>query len=333
MTQLYYPAEGFVFDPYTEIQKEFIRKITKDGIEEALKWLTTVKKNQERSYPEELEFRWQRGEGTVSTVKFSKDISFHQTIVFRTSEEFCSVSNLEIGQKYYWRVNDSEIRSFTTCSLGMRFVRIDGLLNVRDLGGNRIKQGMLYRGSEMDRTFFITENGKHTFCEELGIRTELDLRGDWLGKINASPAGEKVRLVQLPYRPYKEVFEEQHKKGICRIMEFLADETNYPIYFHCMGGADRTGMIAFYLRALLGESEEVIHLDYELTALSTYAAGAAEGANGFRSRNSSYYVEFLNMLKVYAPYGSLAEQVRAFLLSCGVTEAVLDRLVQILRDR
>ena len=114
-------------------------------------------------------------------------------------------------------------------------------------------------------------------------------------------------------------------------MEFLADESNYPVYVHCMGGADRTGMIALYLRALLGEEDEEIHRDYELTALSTYAAGAAEGANGFRRRDSSYYVEFLQMLDAYAPGEPLKVQVRAFLRACGVTEQILERIVHILQ--
>ena len=327
----YYPKDGYIFDTQTEIQKEFIRRITEDGIDAALTWLEPVKAETECSYPAELKLEWKKAEGGLSVVEIAKEPSFQQPFVIRTMEASCRLTNLEIGTRYYWRVNGGEVHTFTTCGQSPRFIRIDGLLNVRDLGGNRIRQGMLYRGSEMDRTFTITETGKVTFCEQLGIRTELDLRGDWLGKISASPAGENVQLVQLPYRPYKEVFEEQHRKGICQIMEFLADERHYPIYFHCMGGADRTGMIALYLRALLGESDEEIHLDYELTALSMYAAGAAEGANGFRRRNSSYYMEFLQMLDAYAPGEPLRVQVRAFLRSCGVTDKVMERVARILR--
>lgn len=57
------------------------------------------------------------------------------------------------------------------------------------------------------------------------------------------------------------IFEEEYKENICEIMNFFAEESNYPIYFHCMGGADRTRMIALYLQALVGEAEEDIYLD------------------------------------------------------------------------
>ena len=118
-------------------------------------------------------------------------------------------------------------------------------------------------------------------------------------------------------------------------MNFLSDEENYPIYIHCLGGADRTGMIAFYLRALAGECDELIHLDYELTSLSTYAYGLAEGArrDGFRNRTSDIYTEFLAMLNEYAPGGALSAKVRAFLLDCGVATECIDKILSIISNK
>ncbi len=116
-------------------------------------------------------------------------------------------------------------------------------------------------------------------------------------------------------------------------MKFLSDENNYPVYIHCMGGAERTGMIALFLRALAGENDECIHLDYELTGLSCYAYGRAEGAleNGFRSRNSDYYIEFLNILDTYAPAEPLSIKVRKFLNDCGVSEACMEKIKNIIK--
>ena len=217
---------------------------------------------------------------------------------------------------------------FYTANNDFRFIKLDGALNVRDLGGVKIKQGLVFRGSDIDLCFPLTERGKKVF-RELGIKTELELRSDVDGN-RACIAGEDVALVQLAYRPYIEVFSDMHKAGIKKIMEFLADEKNYPLYIHCMGGADRTGMIALYLRALCGEEEETIHTDYELTGLSTYALGAAEGADGFRSRNSEYYREFLEKLREYAPGKELGVQVRTFLLSCGISEKTIEKITEII---
>ena len=37
------------------------------------------------------------------------------------------------------------------------------------------------------------------------------------------------------------------------------------MYFHCAGGADRTGTLAFLIEALVGVSENDLSKDYELT--------------------------------------------------------------------
>ncbi len=118
-------------------------------------------------------------------------------------------------------------------------------------------------------------------------------------------------------------------------MRFLSDENNYPMYIHCLGGADRTGMIAFFLRALAGESEDIIHLDYELTGLSNYTGGLGEGAatDGFRSRNSEYYQDMLENLNKYAPSESLSEKVRGFLLDCGVSEECLEKILTVIKAK
>ena len=114
-------------------------------------------------------------------------------------------------------------------------------------------------------------------------------------------------------------------------MEIFADERRYPIYFSCMGGADRTGMIALFLRAIAEEEDDTIHTDYELTGLSTYAAGAAEGADGFRSRNRPYYRALLDKLREYAPHQPLHVCAKEFLLSCGVTKAQIEQIARIIK--
>ena len=45
------------------------------------------------------------------------------------------------------------------------------------------------------------------------------------------------------------------------------------IFFHCFGGADRTGTVAFLVEALLGVSESDMSKDYELTTYSSSRVG------------------------------------------------------------
>jgi protein-tyrosine phosphatase len=45
----------------------------------------------------------------------------------------------------------------------------------------------------------------------------------------------------------------------------FCDRANYPIYFHCSGGADRTGSLAWVLNAVLGVSRHETETDWEVT--------------------------------------------------------------------
>ena len=329
MAKILFPEEGYIFDTHTDLQNTFIEKIHTEGTARALDWLKEEKKDIERSHQRVLTLSWESDGSAEYTVELSEEGAMPR--VFVTDGESLDLDNLKIGTRYLWRVNGGEYRSFTTKDNFPRFVRIDGALNVRDIGGINIKQGLFYRGSAIEAPFCITDNGKKTFTEELSIRTDIDLRKDNPNTSDVSCAGEGVLRIRLPYRPYDEVFEEEHVRGIVTIMDFLSDENNYPMYVHCLGGADRTGMIALYLRAICGECDDVIHTDYELTALSTYALGATEGADGFRSRESDYYVEFLTMLKGDDPDAPLSVAVPKFLRSCGVSEQTLERIRKILK--
>ena len=50
-------------------------------------------------------------------------------------------------------------------------------------------------------------------------------------------------------------------------LKVFCDEANYPIYFHCKAGADRTGTLAFFLEGICGCSQTDIDIDYELTSV------------------------------------------------------------------
>ena len=332
MIKLLFPTDGMTVDTYTDVQNEFLDRISRDGIESALEWLLPIKDGKEISYPRSVEFSWEGGVAPY-TLSLATDPDMKDAVEYTSDKNTVSVGNLLVGCRYYWSVNGSAVSTFTTKGGFTRFISIEGVPNVRDIGGLNIKQGLLYRGGELERCYTITDEGKRAFADELGIRTELDLRADMIGRITESAAGDKVKLVQMPYRPYDEVFEDQHRAGIVKIMEFLSDEGNYPVFFHCLGGADRTGMIALYLRALAGEDDNILHTDYELTSLSAYAMGIAEGASatGFRKRTSGYYSSFIDRILEYSADGTLSSAVENFLLDCGAKRETLEKIKSIIR--
>lgn len=238
------------------------------------------------------------------------------------------VYNLLTGIRYYYRViitlSDGSAHtlqsSFKTAATP-RLLNIDGIVNVRDIGGwvtssgKIVKQGLLYRGSELDGSveygFTITEKGKEQMINLLKIRTDMDLRH--AGK---DILGPKVQHIYYSAIQYEQVFTNAGSDAVRRVFSDLANPDNYPIYMHCTYGADRTGTMCYLLEALLGVSDADLIRDYELTALY-YGYVSPELMNAFVQRIAAY------------PGDTTQERVENFLLSVGVTEQEIASIRQI----
>lgn len=254
----------------------------------------------------------------------SEQPNFQDAYIQVTMESRLSVNNLKSNTTYYWKVNDSDVYTFTTEDCVPRWIAVDGVSNVRDMGnwrtinGCKVRQGLIYRGSELDFHQMITPLGIHTMREKLRIRTDLDLRGEAVGKVTVSPLGEDIRYLQVPVFAYENFMAQtpEKKETVCRLFEILADECNYPIYFHCWGGADRTGTLAFLLNAVLGVPAESLILDYELTTLSLW---------GPRERGYKNFQLFLEELEKYQGT-NYNEKAVSYLRNCGVKDTTIETL-------
>ncbi|MCR5264319.1 MAG: tyrosine-protein phosphatase, partial [Clostridiales bacterium] len=204
--------------------------------------------------------------------------------------------NLFIGRRYYLRAEStggcSRTISFDTDSRPPRLMKIAGMYNFRDLGGRiaaegkKVRQGLIYRGCEPNGHTDIEENGIKELMH-LGLMTELDLRG--IGD-QAQRSINEISYVNIPIRPYSEIFEPRIMIQYRRLFRFLLDESAYPLFFHCWGGADRTGTLAFLICGLLGVPEDDLIMDYEFTSFmlwgkrSRYLEVAADGVRELKRR-------------------------------------------------
>ena len=199
------------------------------------------------------------------------------------------------GTKYYWRVKDNDnnivcnTRGFEVDgSITTRLITIEGVSNVRDMGGwtakdgNVIPYGKLYRGARLTN---ITSQGIKTMLDDLGIKTEIDLRAgaDGVKEINDirldyTKCGFDQYTMIVPGYTTPEIQGRPgshygHNStiipGLQKIFNILANPNNYPIYFHCNAGADRTGTLAYLINGLLGVSYEDLTRDFELTTFSS----------------------------------------------------------------
>ena len=257
--------------------------------------------------------------------------------------------NALIDTTYSWSVtlldNDgdavaSDVASFRTASQAPRNLWVDGDTNVRDLGGwatyggGKVRQGLLYRGARLNENDstenLITEEGIRTL-RELGIKTEIDLRQtkavngtDESGGITVSPLGEGVTYIACPmYFGDELISDSKNKQRVKEIFAILADESNYPIYFHCAIGTDRTGLIAWLVNGLCGVTEKNLWRDYLFSNFGEI------GGTRTREKNEGVYVN-----KIKAKTGAnLAEKTYNFLKDYfGVPESDLNAVIRIMKE-
>ncbi len=335
--ELLEPANGSVTDPMQRHSLDGDEGAETDGasVGQRYAWDQLQIVSSDRSVPRPMTFAWTRQPGRWRppvydlTISTSPTLDAHPLVLRDLNKASVEVWHLYIGTPYYWKVTarrgdeilaESPIWRFITNSLPPRWIKVPGITNVRDLGGwplpgnRRIRQGLVYRSSELNGNLRITARGRVIMEDELGIRTDLDLRGEHEG---ATPAldPDKVRWIHAPISPYDCICDAAFADGYRRIFETFADPANYPILFHCVGGADRGGTVAFLLNALLGKDREHLIHDYELTTLSVW---------GERSWTSE---QFLGLLEALKPFGGdpndLCRQVEHYLASIGVTPATI----------
>lgn len=151
----------------------------------------------------------------------------------------------------------------------VRWMNVPGIRNLRDIGGwNGLVTGMVYRGSCM------ATNIVGGFANPLGFRTEIDLREK--GEIHVGEVRCAQNYINCPLKSYTNMFNCAFDKSYAKVLRIFCSRSNYPIYIHCVGGADRTASVLFLLEGLCGVSRTDVEIDYELTSLS--------GAFGVRSR-------------------------------------------------
>jgi hypothetical protein len=338
------PADGAVTGPLQEhlLHSEDETDETDIGAVERYAWDNLQIVSTDRSMPKAVHLEWEkvrRGlrSGVYRVVlSTSPDLEQDSIVMKGLTKPGADVWHLFLGVTYYWKVtasvgkeivSESPIGSFTTNSLPPRWIKVSGITNVRDLGGwplpggRRVRQGLAYRSSEMNGHLQITDRGKHMLEDELRIRTDLDLRGEYDGAGSALDP-DKVQWVNTPISPYDCITDLTFKEGYRQIFEIFADRANYPILFHCVGGADRGGTVAFLLNGLLGKTREHLMRDYELTTLSVW---------GERSRSSE---QFLAMMDALRPFGDGEEdpalEVENYAYSLGVSRETVSAIRDIL---
>ncbi len=189
----------------------------------------------------------------------------------------------------------SSIVNFRNEDMAPRWMAIEGSVgNIRDLGGRKGKNERIVQQGFINRSQGLNQNsvdgvscGKNSLTISdaeylvgtLGIRTDLDLRcpAEVAGMNGTSPLGASVNYINNSSSCYDGIFSPNGKKVMARNFRVFTDPSNYPILFHCIGGADRTGALAYVLNGVLGVCRRELETDWESTFYPTIPDVDSEG--------------------------------------------------------
>ena len=250
----------------------------------------------DQSQPNPIELKFEEVEAADKYfVQIAKNVEFKDAKLVEADTKAYNFYNSELGQEYYYRAAVSEealaeakIYKFKVNDVAPRFVHVDGVINFRDSGGWKsslvpngvVKQGMYYRCAQFNsgNKNNITEEGLKTI-QELGIKVDIDMRDsrNVPAKSPLKTDDYDVELLKASVPSGSEPDRWEGSNGTWMgtscdiaaqykaIFEAIAEADQKPIALHCTHGADRTGIVSWFLLGLLGVSKEDCARDYVMT--------------------------------------------------------------------
>lgn len=236
------------------------------------------------------------------------------------------------------------------------------IYNVRDIGGTygtdinpvHINYDVLYRGSDLvvstDSGYQMTNADIRSYLRDankLNIYTEVRLNEPWkhsstyvypmsirvtdanVNTVSGGPTEVPLHEMWVPgtIEAWKDptTLSNGAKGRVAFVFNSIATalDEGHKVYYHCIAGADRTGMITTLLLGLCGVPEKDLYRQFELTNFS--------GAGYTRAYYTSYNVSptcceaYINYIDQNFTGSNLAAKIENFLINhIGVTQASID---------
>lgn len=170
-----------------------------------------------------------------------------------------------------------------------RIINLEGVYNIRDLGGfttkdgGTVKMGLLFRSDELGG---LTERDLPQLAS-LGIKTIVDFRSKAEITRTKNKPPQQARTLELSINcgDSRAILDSIGENSGASVMEdvnrslvrdngelfreffaLIADRANLPLLFHCTAGKDRTGFAAAMFLSAVGVAREDIFRDYMLSA-------------------------------------------------------------------
>ena len=191
--------------------------------------------------------------------------------------------------------------------------------NVKLGGKPKVQKGM-----EAGKSRVEGEKGEY-IRKRFGIKTDIDLRSDkeCFG-MTGSPLGPTVKWFHYSSSAYSGMQGSWGKEEFAKVFRVFLDENNYPIDFHCIAGADRTGSVAYILCGLLGADEDRLARDWETTAFCSH---------GVDFCHEQRYDKLVDGFKKNYPAGTVRERLEKYVVSLGFSEKDIAKFRSIMLEK
>ena len=124
--------------------------------------------------------------------------------------------------------------------------------------------------------------------------------------------------------PQPFIFESREEYNTkANYQQFLSKKNNYPVYFHCNIGTNRTGTVAMLLQALCGVEEEELLKDYMFSNFGTICVAERQYDKKPEPRAETTDVTVTNEVFyriVNASGSNISEKAISVLKQAGVSE-------------
>ena len=261
--------------------------------------------------------------GTASpTIKFYN--SFLGTNYFKVTANFSDGDS-----------QSSEIKTFKVTEQCPRSLYVGNMPNCRDMGGRityaggKVKQGLIYRtsGSKFDTRTPSNDEAKNILLNQLKVKTEINVADKTDNNVNLT--GVKLENCYMDYGsvPYSNL--ARNSVRIRQVMDILSEESNYPLFYHCRIGTDRTGITGVMIGGLLGIKFNEVIQDY---GYSNFAPiDNQRYPNKPNDTNGDDIVKYIDEI-LALPGANFQEQTYLALRMIGVSAAKLDKIIDLMTE-
>lgn len=219
------------------------------------------------------------------------DTVFSNTpLLVAKSDDYIAVINR--GDSLGYRFFKLKVDGVYSDVITNRFFELDSVQNFRDVGGYHtinnkfVRWGKIYRSGDFSR--MTQQDAKE--LERLKIKSIIDLRSR--RAINRRPDRLlSVKRYELPMTKYtsdsisRKIVDgtflrgdaiiytqdwyrnmiDNYSETFAQLFDYLSDESNYPLVYHCSLGKDQSGMATYFLLRALDVPVEVVEEDYMLS--------------------------------------------------------------------